>query len=198
MFDSVMPAHSVSKTRVNALMSRASTSCFISSRKTWMAGTSPAMTSRVIARAALGRRGRRRRVEIDENLAVAHLGLEGLERDEAGRFRRLAARHVKFTEVEGALDLLALERAVGEVGHAVCAARLGGVIGPIDVVDGNELVADLAADHAILGHIGSGTDLNSRHRLSGSHGKVGGYSCFTGMAEKCKGADRLTRFPGAL
>src|SRR5262249_3080234 len=85
----------------------------------------------------LSRRRRCRGVEIDENLAVAHLGLEGLERDEAGRFRRLAARHVKFTEVEGAFDLLALERAVGEVGHAVGAARLGGVVGPVDVVDGD-------------------------------------------------------------
>src|SRR5262245_60166494 len=41
----VMPAHSASKTRVNALMSRASTSWFLALRKTWMAGTSPAMTS---------------------------------------------------------------------------------------------------------------------------------------------------------
>src|SRR5258708_6388146 len=32
----------------------------------------------------------RRRVEVDEHLAVAHFGLEGLERDEAGRLRRLA------------------------------------------------------------------------------------------------------------
>src|SRR5262245_47308942 len=36
----VMPAHSASKTRVNALSSRASTSSFLAA-KTWMAGTEP-------------------------------------------------------------------------------------------------------------------------------------------------------------
>src|SRR5262245_33493059 len=40
----VMPAHSASKTRVNALMSRASTS--FAACKAWMAGTSPANISR--------------------------------------------------------------------------------------------------------------------------------------------------------
>jgi len=39
-----MPAHSALKTRVNALMSRASTSQSGARPKTWMAGTSPAMT----------------------------------------------------------------------------------------------------------------------------------------------------------
>src|SRR5262245_41551410 len=116
-----------------------------------------------------------RRVEVDEHLAVAHLGLEGLERDEAGRFRRLAARHMEFAEVEGALDLLAVERAVGEVGHAMGAARLGGVVGPVYVVDGDQLVADLATDDAVLRDIGGGADLNGRHRLSGSRGRSDGY-----------------------
>src|SRR5262245_26606917 len=78
--------------------------------------------------------GWRRRVEVDKNLAVAHLGLEGLERDEAGRLYRLAARHVEGAEVEIALDHVAVERAIGEVGHAVGAARLGGIIGAVDVV----------------------------------------------------------------
>ena len=45
-------------------------------------------------------RGRRRGVEVHKNLAVADLGLEGLERDEAGRLHRLAARHVERAEVE--------------------------------------------------------------------------------------------------
>src|SRR5258705_13219301 len=131
---------------------------------------------------------RRRGIEVDEALTVAHLGLVGLECDEAGRLRGLAARHMEFAEMEGALDLLAVERSVGEVGHAVGAARLGGVVGPVDVVDGDELVADLAADHAVRGDIGGGTNLNGRHMLSGSHGAVGGYPCFSGMAKKCKGA----------
>ena len=82
---------------------------------------------------------------------------------------------MEFAEVEGALDLLAVEGAVGEVGHAMGAARLGGIVGPVDVVDGDELVADLAADDAILGDVGGGADLNGRHRLSGSRGAVGGY-----------------------
>src|SRR5262245_66378796 len=80
---------------------------------------------------------------------------------------------MEFAEVEGALDLLAVERAVGEVGHAMGAARLGGVIGAIDVVDGDELVADLAADHAVLGHVGGGADLNGRHGFSGLSGSRG-------------------------
>src|SRR5258705_6836526 len=112
------------------------------------------------------RRGWGRGIEVDEALTVADLGLEGLERDEAGRLRGLAARHMEFAEMEGALDLLAVDRSVGEVGHAVGAARLGGVVGPVDVVDGDELVADLAADHAIHGNIGGGTNLNGRHMLS--------------------------------
>ena len=97
------------------------------------------------------RRRRRRRVEVDKHLAVADLGLEGLERDEAGRLRRLAARHVERAEVEAALDHVAVEGAVGEVGDAVGAARLGGVVGAVDVVDRDELVADLAADDAFSG-----------------------------------------------
>src|SRR5215813_14847735 len=114
---------------------------------------------------ALRRRGGRRRVEVDIDLAVADLGLEGLERDEAGRLDRLAARHVKLAEVEAALDLLAVDGAVGEIGHAVRAARLGRVIGAVDVVDRDELVADLAADDAVLGYIGGGADLYFRHGL---------------------------------
>src|SRR5215467_5723251 len=122
------------------------------------------------------RRGWGRCVEIDKHLAVAHLGLEGLERDEARRLRRLATRHVEFAEMKSALDLLAVERAVGEVGHAMGAARLGGVVGPVDVVDGDQLVADFPADDAVFGDIGGGADLNGRHlalRLSGSRGRSG-------------------------
>ena len=46
-FRSVMPAHSASKTRVYALMV-AGIHVFLRKSKTWMAGTSPAMTSMLI------------------------------------------------------------------------------------------------------------------------------------------------------
>jgi len=114
-------------------------------------------------------RGRRRRLQIDQHLAVLHLGLVGLEIDEAGRLHRLAARHVKRAEVKAAFDRVAVERAIGEIGKPMGAARLGGVEGAADIVDRDELVADLAADHAVLRDIGNGADGNGIcHGVSGA------------------------------
>src|SRR5262249_29997236 len=95
-----------------------------------------------------------------------------------------------FAEMKSALDLLAVERAVGEVGHAMGAARLSGVVGPVDVVDGDELVADLAADDAVLGDIGGGADLNGRHLALGSPGagRAGaGTRCLAAWPESARG-----------
>jgi hypothetical protein len=70
---------------------------------------------------------------------------------------------VERAEVEIALDHVVLEGAVGEIGHAVGATRLGGIIGAVDVVDRDEFLADLAADHAVFRHIRSGADLGFGH-----------------------------------
>ena len=87
-------------------------------------------------------------------------GLVGLEVDEAGRLHRLAARHVERAEVEAALDHVALERAVGQIGEPVGAAGLGGVEDAVDIVDRHQLVADLAADDAVDRDIRGGADGN--------------------------------------
>src|SRR5437763_6504106 len=98
----------------------------------------------------LSRSRRRRLIEVDEDVAVANLDPKGLQREEAGGFDRLSGRHMKLAEVEAALDFLAVERPLGEVGGGVGAARLGGVERAVDVVDRHELVPDLAADDAVL------------------------------------------------
>src|SRR6266487_3006936 len=113
-----------------------------------------------------GRRGRRRGVEVDEHLAVADLRLVGLERDEAGRLDRLSTRDVKLAEVEAAIDLIAFEHAVGEVGEPVGAAAFRRIERAADIVDRDQLVADLAADHAVLRHVGGGTDWGFGHGSS--------------------------------
>ena len=70
---------------------------------------------------------------------------------------------LKCAEVEATLDLVALQRAVGEIGEAVGAARLGRVIGALDIVDRDQLLADLAADDAVFRNIGGGADLGFGH-----------------------------------
>ena len=64
--------------------------------------------------------------------------------------------------------VVAVEGAVGEVGDAVGAARLGGVEGAVDIVDGDEFLADLEADDAVCRHVGGGADLGFGHELSRS------------------------------
>ena len=65
--------------------------------------------------------------------------------------------------MEAAFDLLALDHAVGEVGEAMGAAAFGRIEGAADVVDRDQFARDLAADHAVLRHIGGGTDGNFGH-----------------------------------
>ena len=65
-----------------------------------------------------------------------------------------------------ALDLLTVDHAVGEVGESVGAAAFGRVVGTADIVDRDQLVADLAADHAVLRHVGGGTDVDFGHGCS--------------------------------
>src|SRR5262249_55636861 len=119
------------------------------------AAAGSAGSRRVSARS--GRRGRRGR-KVDEYLTVPHFGVEGLEVGEAGCLHRLPARHVERAEVQTALDDVAFQDAVGEVGGGVGAARLRGVEGAADVVDGHELVAHLEAFDAAGGQIGRGAD----------------------------------------
>ena len=98
--------------------------------------------------------------KVDEHLAVLHLGPVGLEIDEAGRLHGLAARHVERAEVQAALDYVALEYPVGEVGRGMGAARLGSVKGAVDIVDGHNLVADIEALDVAGRDIGGGADGN--------------------------------------
>jgi hypothetical protein len=107
--------------------------------------------------AGSGPRGRRGR-KVDEYLTVPHLGAEGLEIGEAGCLHRLPARHVKCAEVQAALDDIAFQDAVSEVGGSVGAARLRGIEGAVDVVDGHELVAHLEAFDVAGRQIGCGAD----------------------------------------
>jgi len=119
------------------------------------------------------RRSRRcRRREIDEHLPVLDRGAEGVEIDEAGRLHRLAGAHVERAEMQAALDDVAVEDAVGEVGGGVGAARLGGIEGAVDIVDGDELAADLEALDAAGRQIGGGADGNGifGHDVSGAAG----------------------------
>ncbi len=60
--------------------------------------------------------------QIDIDLALLHLGPEGLEIGEAGRLHGLAARHVECAEVQAALDHVAFQNAIGEIGEGVGAA----------------------------------------------------------------------------
>ena len=101
---------------------------------------------------------RRRRFQVDHHLAILHFGAEGLEIDEAGRLHRLAGRHVERTEVQAAFDHVALQDAVGEIGGGMGAARLGGIERAVDIVDGDDLVADFEALDAAGRKIGRGAD----------------------------------------
>ena len=101
---------------------------------------------------------RRRRFEVDQHLAVFHLGAEGLEIDEAGRLHGLAGRHVECAEVQAALDHVPLQDAIGEIGGGMGAARLGRIEGAVDVVDGYDLVADLEALDVAGRKVGCGAD----------------------------------------
>jgi hypothetical protein len=67
---------------------------------------------------------------------------------------------VKRAEVEAAFDHVTIERAVSKIGEAVGAAGLGGVKDALDIVDRHELIAHLAADHAIDRNIRDGADGN--------------------------------------
>ena len=65
--------------------------------------------------------------------------------------------------MEAAFDLLAFDNAVGEVGEPMGAAALGRIVRAADIVDRDQFVADLAADDAVLRHVGGGAHLNLGH-----------------------------------
>src|SRR5262249_34806322 len=76
---------------------------------------------------------------------IPHLGPERLEIGEARLSHGFPARHVERSEMQAALDDVVLQNAVGEVGHGVGAMRLGGVEGPVDIVDGDKFASHLEA-----------------------------------------------------
>src|SRR5262245_57774888 len=144
-------------------MSRASTSFLNTARKTWTAGTSPAMTASDSVLVELIRRGL---VEVDPDLAVLHDNLIGPQRREARRLDRFAGLDVECAEMQRTLDHIALQHAVGKTRRAVGAFVVGGVELTADVVDGDDIGADLEALHRVLRHLRGRTD---GHKLSHSH-----------------------------
>ena len=61
-------------------------------------------------------------------------------------------------EVQAALDHVPLQDAIGEIGGGMGAARLGGIERAVDIVDGDDLVADFEALDAAGRKIGRGAD----------------------------------------
>ena len=96
--------------------------------------------------------------KIDEHLPLLDLGAEGLQIGEAGRLHRLAGGHMKRAEVQAALDHLAFQEAVAEIGGGMSAVRFGRIEGAVDIVDGHELIADLEAPDAAGGQLGDGAN----------------------------------------
>src|SRR4051812_15763471 len=98
--------------------------------------------------------------------------------------------------MQGALDHVALEDAVGQIGGGMGATCLGGIEGAVDIVDGDGLAADLKALDASGRKIGGGADGKGvfGHDVTdvtwlGGLGWVdladrGRLMCFNGLAEK--------------
>src|SRR6185295_17444473 len=165
----IMAGHRASKTRVNALMSRPSTSCLRQSkeRKTWMPGTRPGMTNReacalrrrsaplllqFLARLDIGAPEVNARRMVDRPLAN-HLGEQevGQPLDLVGRQRRWRIGHLETARAQ--VGLLEAEAASVTVGQAIEGRHAGAGPAAFDGLDQNLAVERDLPQVRPVGHL---------------------------------------------